>query len=72
MVITEFPEHKIIIVCIYRSPDGKFDIFLNNLHLVTQKLTLKERILILSGDWNTNFFQESVKLNEQEKITLDV
>jgi predicted outer membrane repeat protein len=64
MLIIELLQHKILIVCLYRSPDGKFDIFLKKLALLIQKLIVKDRIMILSGDWNINSLQESVNLNE--------
>jgi predicted outer membrane repeat protein len=70
MSITELPGYKILIVCVYRSPDGKFDIFLNKLELIIQKLILKDRIFILSGDWNINFLEESVNLNELKILLL--
>jgi hypothetical protein len=50
MVIIELLDNKIVIACIYRTPDGNLDIFLKKLELVIQKVALRERILILSGD----------------------
>jgi hypothetical protein len=41
MAVTESSDYNIIIVCIYRSPDGNFDIFLRKLDLVIQKLIVK-------------------------------
>jgi hypothetical protein len=35
---------------------------------VIQKLSVKGRHLILCGDWNTNFLQESAKLNELKNL----
>jgi hypothetical protein len=34
MSLIELPGYKLCIVCVYRSPDGQFDKFLNNLDLV--------------------------------------
>jgi hypothetical protein len=45
-------------VCIYRSPDGQVDKFLDKLELVVQKLLMKDKMLILCGDWNTDFLHE--------------
>jgi hypothetical protein len=70
MSIIELSGNKILIVCLDRSPDGKFDIFLKKLDLVIQRLIVKDRILILSGDWNINFLQESVNLNELKNLLL--
>jgi hypothetical protein len=42
MSVTELSEHNILIVCLYRSSDGKFDIFLKKLDLVIQKLSVQD------------------------------
>ena len=55
MSIIELPEYKLYIVCIYRSPDGQFEIFLNKLELVIQKLLMKKKSLLLCGDLNIDF-----------------
>jgi len=31
--VTELVQYEVIVICIYRSPDGKFNIFLNKLEL---------------------------------------
>jgi len=53
-------------VCIYRSPDGQFDKFLDKLELVVQTLLMKDKILILCGDWNTDYLHEG---NNQKDLT---
>jgi exonuclease III len=58
MSLRELPGYELCIVCIYRSPDGQFDKFLNMLELVIQKLIMKDKILILCGDWNIDFHHE--------------
>ena len=58
MSLIELPAYQLCVVCIYRSPDGQFDKFLDKLELVVQKLQMKDKILILCGDWNTDFFHE--------------
>jgi hypothetical protein len=70
MAVTELSDYNIIIVCICRSPDGNFDIFLRKLDLVIQKLIVKGKILILSGDWNINFSHQNAKLNELQNLFL--
>jgi exonuclease III len=57
-------------VCVYRSPDGDFHIFLRNLELVIQKVLSERKKLILCGDWNINFMKESAELNEVKNILL--
>jgi exonuclease III len=64
MAVIELSECKITVVCIYRASDGNFREFLSKLELVIQKLSMKGRQLILCGDWDPNFLQENVKLNE--------
>jgi hypothetical protein len=68
MAAIELVECKIIVVCIYRTPDGNFREFVSKLDLVIQKLSMKRRQLILCGDWNLNFLQENVKLNELKSL----
>jgi hypothetical protein len=36
--VTELVRYAIIVICIYWSPDGKIDTFLNKLELLIQKL----------------------------------
>jgi exonuclease III len=57
-------------VCIYRAPDGNFHLFLNNLEKVIQKVQLKRKRVILCGDWNVNFMEDSVKLQELKDLLL--
>ena len=59
MSLIELSEYKLCVVCIYRSPDGQFDKFLEKLELVVQKILMKGKILILCGDWNIDFLHES-------------
>jgi hypothetical protein len=67
----EVLDYKLIVVCVYRSPDGDFSIFLRNLESVIQKVKVRKRWLILCGDWNINFVKESSNLSDvQELLTL--
>ena len=50
MSLIELPMYKLNIVCIYRSPDGQLEKFLNELEVVIQKLLRKNKILLLCGD----------------------
>ena len=59
MSLIELPAYQLCAVCIYRSPHGQFDKFLDKLELVVQKLLMEDKILILCGDWNIDFFHES-------------
>jgi len=51
-------------VCVYRSPDGDFSTFLRSLESVIQKVQARNKQLILCGEWNINFMQESVRLHD--------
>jgi len=43
--MTELADYGYIIVCIYISPDGNFWIFLKNLELIIQKISLEIKSL---------------------------
>jgi len=53
---------------VYRSPDGDFCTFLRSLELVIQKVQAGNKRLILSGDWNINFMQESIRLHDVQEL----
>ena len=57
--VTELVQYAIIVICIYRTPDGRFDTFFKKIDLVIQKLIGKHKTLILCGEWNINFHQSS-------------
>jgi hypothetical protein len=63
-------KYAVIVICIYRSPDGKLGTFLNKLELIIQKLMMKFKTLILCGDWNINFFQTSSHTKELNNLLL--
>jgi exonuclease III len=68
--VTELVQYEIIVICIYRSPDGKFDTLLNKLELIIQKLMGKRKTLILRGDWNINFLQTSPQKRVLDSLLL--
>jgi len=53
---------------VYRSPDGNFPTFLRSLDSVIQKVQARNKQLILCGDWNINFMQESVRLHDGQQL----
>jgi hypothetical protein len=55
---------------VYRSPDDDFYTFLRSLELTIQKVQLRNKWLILCGDWNVYFMQESVRLHHLQKLLL--
>jgi exonuclease III len=67
--LIDLPTFNVNIVCIYRSPGSKPEIFMEKLELVIQKLLKKRKILILCGDWNIDFLSEdSVKKDLMELL----
>ena len=66
----ELVRYTIIVICIYRSPDGKIDTFFNKLEMIIQKLAGKHKTLILCGDWNINFLQTSPHTRELNNLLL--
>jgi hypothetical protein len=58
----ELLHYKIFLVCIYRSPDGDFHTFINNLEIVIEKVQLKWKRVILCGKWNIHFLEDSARL----------
>jgi len=62
MSLIQLPGYKLCIVCIYRSPDGQFDKFLNKVELVIQKLVMKDKILILCHDWKSIYCMQITNL----------
>jgi hypothetical protein len=57
--ITDLIDHNLLVVCIYRSPDGQIDIILKKLEYFLSKLTHKKNSLVLCGDWNINTFNDN-------------
>lgn len=54
------PEINLIILSLYRSPSGNFNIFIEQLNLVLSQINVNNKNEIISGDYNNNFlFKES-------------
>ena len=70
MLLIQLHGYKLCIVCVYRSPNGQSDKFLNKLELVIQKLLMKDKILILCGDWNIDFLHEDSNLKDLTDLLL--
>jgi hypothetical protein len=50
MSVSEVVPYGYIIVCIYRSPDRNFRVFLKNLEFVIEKIQSKRKKILLCGD----------------------
>ena len=66
----ELTDFNLIIICIYRSPDGNFAEFLSILESVICKVQSKGINLFLCGDWNVNFLQKSPNLVDLKNLLL--
>jgi exonuclease III len=62
MSATELVDYGYIIVCIYRSPDSNFWIFLKNLELIIQIVHARNKKLLVCGDWNLNFMLDNIRV----------
>jgi hypothetical protein len=56
--------HGIYILFIYRSPIGNFNAFVTQLDKIMQKLCTIKSNLIICGDVNVNYLQESNKKSQ--------
>ena len=58
---------KLLIVCIYKSPDSKLEIFFKKLESLIDLLK-KEKYLVICGDFNVNFLTNNAARTEFELI----
>jgi len=70
MSAVERVKYGIIVICIYRSPDGQAGIFFNKLEMIIQKLIGKHKTLILCGDWHINILKSSPHAKELNNLLL--
>jgi hypothetical protein len=68
--VIEVVKYAVIVMCIYRRPDGKKDTFQNKLDLILQQVTVKRKTVILCGDWNINSFQTNLHTSEFNNLLL--
>jgi hypothetical protein len=61
---TELVDYNYIIVCIYRSHDDNFLIFLKNHEFILHTIQSRNKKPFLCGDWNLNFLVDNKKLQE--------
>lgn len=57
------PELNYVVICMYRTPDSNFDIFIKCLDSLLHKLTIRsrhaKRKVIIAGDFNVNILENS-------------
>jgi hypothetical protein len=68
MTYMQLIDVNLIVVCIYRSPHSDCHVFLNKLEKVIDKVWMKGMKLILCGDWNINFLQDSIQLSALQSL----
>ncbi len=54
-----FPRSKLTVVCLYRSPDGNFDVFIDALNEVLRGLVKQNYHIKVAGDFNVDFLKSS-------------
>jgi exonuclease III len=57
-----------IILCVYRAPSGDFDCFLNKLDIILNSLQCYKKELIICGDININYLENSNKKKQLDYI----
>lgn len=71
----EIAGRKMAVVTVYRSPDGDFDIFMNNFDHCLTNLTACDRFLVIGGDFNihmnTDSADESVQFKNLYCVPMD-
>jgi len=60
---------NIIIMAVYRSPDGDVDCFLRNLEIFLNKFSLKNKRIVICGDFNIDFFGKNFRKKNRENQT---
>ena len=59
---------NLLIICLYRSPTGDYTYFLNQLELVLNKLHKVSTNIILCGDFNINFLENTSRITCLESL----
>jgi hypothetical protein len=63
---TELLDCNYIIVCIYKSRDDNFFIFLENLEFILHTVLYRNKKPLLCGDWNLNCLVDNKKLQKPQ------
>lgn len=64
-VAVEITDLNIIVVALYRSPDGDFELFVNQMEQCLVKLFLSNKKIVVCGDYNVHFESSS---NEEDLL----
>jgi hypothetical protein len=68
MTEVQLMDFNLIVVCIYRSLHSDFHVILNKLEMLIDEVRMKCIKLIMCGDWNTNFLQDSIQLSALQNL----
>ena len=63
-----YPNYSITVACIYRSPDGCIETYLENFEILLNSLKSKGKPLILCRDFNINFLNNDSIVSEFRTI----
>jgi exonuclease III len=66
----EVVDLKIIVVCIYRSPNSNKEIFFELLEETLNKVKKKGHLLVLCEDWNINLLEENIYQKALQRLLL--
>lgn len=50
---------NVVIVCLYRSPDGNMETFMDTLYEILKLVTQYHTRLLIAGDFNVNFLNKT-------------
>lgn len=68
----ELISHNIIVLCVYRVPNSKIEIFLDKLHIILMKLTSNNsKKIVLCGDFNINIMTKNNSTADFEHLLLN-
>ena len=66
--LVDIPKIKCALACIYRSSQSNAYEFIDKLETLIVKIQQKDNNVILCGDWNINFLQNSEQLETLQNV----
>jgi hypothetical protein len=67
-ILLELLYTKILVITIYRSPSGDFQLFFNRLEVIIKKLLQSDLKLIICGDINVNYLIETERKRQLDPV----
>ena len=65
----ELTDLKIVIICIYRTPNSNILLFIENLDIILKELTKKKNRIIILGDFNIDFLGNTINFQFQSVLS---